>query len=94
MTEIEEVGPKLKNGLTDRRREVKISKILAGIAGGYLLLCFVAPATLSSDTVPELSGRANAIDYADQNSWGNRDHGEGSSLVHDQSLHGGIFAWT
>jgi len=94
MTEIEMIAPKLKNGLTERRREVKISKILASIAGGYLLLCFIAPATLPPGTIPELSGRANAIDYANHNSWGNRDHVEGSSLGHDQSLHGGSFAWT
>ncbi|HJL55174.1 MAG: DUF2085 domain-containing protein [Candidatus Thalassarchaeaceae archaeon] len=94
MTEIEVIVSKLKNGLTDRQREVKISIILTGIAGGYLLLCLVAPATIASDTVPELSGRANAIDYANHDSWGNKDHGEGSTLGHDQSLHGGSFAWT
>ena len=94
MTGVEVAFETLKNGLTDRRREVKLSKILASIAGGYLLFCFVAPATLSADTIPELSGRANAIDYANHDSWGNMDHGEGSALGHDQSLHGGTFAWT
>ena len=55
MTEVEVAFQTLKNGLTDRRREVKLSKILASIAGGYLLFCFVAPATLSADTIPELA---------------------------------------
>ena len=68
MTEVEVAFRTLKNGLTDRRREVKLSKILAGIAGGYLLLCFIAPATLLPDTIPELSGRAKAIDYYNHNS--------------------------
>ena len=89
MTEVEVAFRTLKNGLTDRRREVKLSKILACIAGGYLLLCFIAPATLPADTIPELSGRANAIDYANHDSWGNGNRGEGSALGHDQSLHGG-----
>ncbi|MEE2625239.1 MAG: DUF2085 domain-containing protein [Candidatus Thermoplasmatota archaeon] len=84
----------LKNGLQDRFRETKVSKILGGITAGYLLLCFIAPATLTADSVPELSGRANAIDYAFHDSWGNNDHGEESAIGHDQSLHGGTFAWT
>ncbi len=83
-----------KNGLADRRLETKVSSILGGIAAGYLILCFIAPFSLPSNSVPELSGRANAIDYAYEDSWGNRDHGEDSPVGHDQSLHGGEFAWT
>ncbi len=53
-----------KNGLEERRHEERVSKIIGGVAFGYLALCFMAPYLLPSDSVPELSGRANAIDYA------------------------------
>jgi len=82
-----------KNGLTDRFRETKVSKILGGIAATYLVLCFLAPAFLPTGSVPELSGRANAIDYAYHDSWGNGEHGEDSEVGHDQSQHGGSFSW-
>ena len=39
MTGVEVAFETLKNGLTDRRREVKLSKILASIAGGYPPTC-------------------------------------------------------
>ena len=84
----------LANGLSDRIREMKVSRAIAAFAGGYLLLCFLAPAMMPEGTVPELSGRANTLDYATDVSWGNQDHGEDSSLGHDQSAHGGTFSWT
>ena len=84
----------LKNGLHDRGHEERVSKILGGVAFGYLALCFIAPYFLPSDSVPELSGRANAIDYAFENSWGNDEHEEGGTVGHDQSLHGGKFVWS
>jgi uncharacterized membrane protein len=83
-----------KNGLQDRRLEIKVSRILGGVSFGYLALCFLAPYMLPYDSVPELSGRANAIDYAFEGSWGNNDHDEGGSIGHDQTLHGGSFAWS
>jgi hypothetical protein len=84
----------LKNGLEEKKHEEKVSKILGGVAFCYLALCFLAPLSLPSNSVPELSGRANAIDYAFENSWGNNGHEEGGSVGHDQSLHGGKFAWS
>ena len=84
----------LKNGLEEKKHEEKVSKILGGVAFGYLALCFLAPLSLPSNSVPELSGRANAIDYAFEHSWGNNGHEEGGSVGHDQSLHGGKFAWS
>ena len=84
----------LANGLSDRIRETKVSRAIAAFAGGYLLLCFLAPVMMPEGTVPELSGRANTLDYATDVSWGNQDHGEDSSLGHDQSAHGGTFSWT
>ena len=83
-----------KNGLRDRRNEKKVSLALGGVASAYLLLCFLAPLLMPTNSVPELSGRANAIDYAFESSWGNKDHEEGGKVGHDQSQHGGIFAWT
>ena len=82
-----------KNGLGARRHEKKVSSILGGVAATYLVLCFLAPLLMPTDSVPELSGRANAIDYAFESSWGNKDHGEGGKVGHDQSQHGGSFAW-
>ena len=83
-----------RNGLSDRSLEKKVSKILGGASAIYLILCFIAPLMIESDSVPELSGRANAIDYAFEGSWGNQNHKEGSSIGHNQSLHGGKFAWS
>jgi len=83
-----------KNGLHDRSLENKVSRILGGVAFGFLALCFLSPYLLPSDSVPELSGRANAIDYAFESSWGNQGHGENGSVGHDQDLHGGLFAWS
>ena len=84
----------LANGLSDRTREMSVSRVVAAITGGYLLLCFIAPVMILEGTVPELSGRANAMDYTTDGSWGNQDHGEDSALGHDQSAHGGTFSWT
>ena len=83
-----------KNGLNDRGHELKISMILGGFTAGYLILCFLAPLSLPTGSVPELSGRANAIDYAFEDSWGNGENGEGADIGHDQSKHGGAFAWS
>ena len=59
-----------KNGLANRRLETKVSSILGGIAAGYLFLCFIAQFSMPTASVHELSGRANAIDYAIEESWG------------------------
>ncbi len=85
---------KNKNGREERKSEIRVSMLLGGLVSAYLALCFIAPMSLPSDSVPELSGRANAIDYAFEGSWGNQDHGEGSEVGHDQSAHGGSFVWT
>lgn len=82
-----------RNGLNNRNSEIKISKILGFVFGFYIILSFLAPLMMEEGTVPELSGRANAIDYANEESWGNLEHGEDSKIGHDQSKHGGNFAW-
>ncbi|MFQ3321957.1 MAG: putative membrane protein [Candidatus Thalassarchaeaceae archaeon] len=82
-----------RNGLLNRKTEIKISKILILIISSYAFLSFLAPALIDEGEVPELSGRANAFDYAYESSWGNLDHGEYAEIGHDQSKHGGTFAW-
>ncbi|MEK9865728.1 MAG: DUF2085 domain-containing protein [Euryarchaeota archaeon] len=85
-----------KNGANSRDREKRIGIRMALVAGTYMMLVFITPLTLEPGTVPELSGRANLIDYATVDgwgSWGNNDHGENSELGHDQLSGGGAFAW-
>jgi uncharacterized membrane protein len=82
-----------RNGLNDRKNEKKISIIIGLLFGFYVLLAFLAPLMMPNASVPELSGRANAIDYATEGSWGNLEHGENAQIGHDQSKHGGVFAW-
>ena len=83
----------LRNGLTSREREQRVGRIVAAAVGEYLLLCFLVPLVLPEGTVPELSGRANALDYASQESWGNLNHGDDAKLGHDQPSRG-TFAWS
>ena len=86
----------LRNGRSNREREEKVGRNLSAIVGVYLILVFLIPLMLPENTVPELSGRANRLDYATHDgwsSWGNNDHGESASVGHDQSAHGGTFAW-
>ena len=87
-----------QNGLSDRHREKRIADWVMGLSLGYLIAAFLVPALLPSGTVPELSGRANALDYVWTDSswgdWGNEPHSEHSEMGHDQSQHGGKFAWS
>ena len=85
---------KLKNGRVERNREVRVSSLMSYISGFLLLMFFISPLMLAEGSVPELSGRANAIDYMNEGSWGNSDHVEGSSVGHNQSSHGGSFVWS
>ena len=84
---------RLRNDRRERNSERRIGLWIASVAGGFLLLCFITPATLEPGMIPELSGRANAIDYWSSNSWGNLPKAEGGPLGHDPSLHGGTVAW-
>ena len=81
-----------KNGLNDRGREKKIGNWIGGISTFFVISFFLVPLYLPSDTVPELSGRANAFDYYSEDSWGNIQDGKNSNLGHNQSEYG-IFAW-
>ena len=91
-------GESTRSGLPDRQRETRIGMWVGGLALGYLLAAFIVPALLPPNTIPELSGRANAFDYASKDGgWGgagNEPHPEGERMFHDQAAHGGKFAWT
>ena len=55
---------------------------------------FLTPATLDGDSVPRLSGRANAFDYAKEDGWGSWGNGENEgSIGHNQPAEG-LFSWT
>ena len=54
----------LANGRSERVREKKIGLIIATFTGGYFILLFLTPMMLTTGSIPELSGRANRIDYA------------------------------
>ena len=86
-----------RSGLPDRQRETRVGAWVGGLALGYLLASFIVPALLPPDTIPELSGRANAFDYASKDGgWGgagNEPHREGEKVFHDQAEHGGKFTW-
>ncbi|MDP6869219.1 MAG: DUF2085 domain-containing protein [Candidatus Poseidoniaceae archaeon] len=86
-----------RNGLPDRRREKKIGTWVYGISGFILLSMFIVPLYLDEGTVPKLSGKANAFDYATHDSWGNVQDGpqetQFGSVGHNQSEYG-TFAWT
>ena len=82
-----------RNGLESRKREFKIGTWVGGISTFFLISFFLVPAYLPADSVPDLSGRANIIDYAYDDSWGNLQDSESSGVGHDQVTEG-KFAWT
>ena len=86
--------PPFRNGIGDRSREIKVSRWVFGIAGFYCISMFLVPFMMPTDSVPELSGRANMMDYASDDSWGNHDHSEDGEMGLNQSAHGGNFSWS
>ncbi len=82
-----------KNGLENRSREQKIGLWVGGICSFFVISFFLVPFYLPAETVPELSGRANAMDYYSEDSWGNLQVDNEGKLGHNQSEYG-IFAWS
>ena len=81
-----------RNGLDSRKREEK----LAFWVCGYHHFCdflFLVPYYLPTDSVPKLSGRANAFDYYSADSWGNVQSSSSGDVGHNQSEYG-YFAWS
>jgi len=83
-----------RNGLSERDRETKVGRWVLGIAGFYCISMFLVPMMMDPDTVPELSGRANMMDYSSAGSWGNQEHSDDGEMGHNQTAHGGAFAWS
>ena len=86
----------LANGRNERLTEKKIGFIIASLTGGYVLLLFITPLLLATNSVHDLSGRANRFDYATEDgwgSWGNNNHGENAEIGHNQEEIG-VFSWT
>ena len=81
-----------RNGLDNRSRERKVGNWVGGVATFFLISFFLVPAYLPADSVPDLSGRANALDYYSEDSWGNSQTDDSNEVGHNQSEHG-IFAW-
>ena len=82
-----------KNGLPSRSREKRVGTWVYGICGFILISMFIVPLYLEEGTVPKLSGRANAIDYATEDSWGNIQQGPNGDVGHNQSAYG-TFVWS
>jgi uncharacterized membrane protein len=86
----------LPNGLEERTREERVGRLIASITGVYLIILFIVPVFLVTNSVPELSGRANRIDYATEEgwgSWGNQNNGLNEDIGHNQEVFG-YFSWT
>lgn len=64
---------------------------VCGVSLFFLLSFFLVPYMLPESSVPNLSGRANAIDYSTTASWGNQVHA--GEMGHDQPTEG-LFAWS
>ena len=86
----------LRNGRKERAREEKVANIVSAITAIYLVLLFLIPVLLATNTVPELSGRANRIDYATVEgwgSWGNQNDGLNEDIGQNQEVFG-YFSWS
>jgi len=86
----------LRNGRKERAREEKVANIVSAITAIYLILLFLIPVLLATNTVPELSGRANRIDYATVEgwgSWGNQNDGLNEDIGQNQEVFG-YFSWS
>ena len=83
------------NGLDGRGREAKIGWWVAGVSGFFLVSFFLAPLTLEAGTVQDLSARANAFDYANDEGWGSNGNTPIPPHEHDgqEHIHGDL-AWT
>jgi hypothetical protein len=77
-----------RNGLDDRRREVKIGKWVLGISGFLFVSFFLAPLTLEPGTVQNVEGRANVIDFYSKDGAGSYGNLVKSNHSHGNDSHG------
>ncbi len=82
-----------RNGLDSRKRERKIGLWVCGVSSFFVISFFLVPYYLPTDSVPKLSGRANAFDYYSADSWGNVQSSSSGEVGHNQSEYG-YFAWS
>ena len=82
-----------KNGLDSRSRERKVGIWIGGVSTFLLVSFFLVPLYLPEDSVPKLSGRANAFDYHSEDAWGNLQTTEPADVGHNQSKYG-KFVWS
>ena len=59
----------------------------------FLISFFLVPFYLPEDSVPKLSGRANAFDYHSDDGWGNIQTSGNGDVGHNQSKYG-EFVWS
>ena len=82
-----------KNGLEQRSRESKVGLWVGGVSSFFLISFFLVPFYLPTDSVPELSGRANSFDYQSEDAWGNVQTDGNGGMGHNQSEYGS-FVWS
>ena len=82
-----------KNGLEQRSRERKVGLWVGGVSSFFLISFFLVPFYLPTDSVPELSGRANSFDYQSEDAWGNVQTDRNGGMGHNQSEYGS-FVWS
>lgn len=87
-----------KNGLTNRKPERKVGLWIFYICGFFFVSFFIAPLILAEGSVTNISGRANAFDFATSDGFGSSGNSEQSLLLHshaDGTIHThNEFAWT
>ena len=77
-----------------KARAQKVGTWVFGVSLFFLISFFLAPATLDEDSVPRLSGRANAFDYAKEDGWGSWGNGENEGEIGHNQPGEGLFSWT
>ena len=84
-----------RNGLLDRNRESKVGKWVLGVSAFFLVSFFLAPLTLEAGTVGPMEGRANAVDFRDEEGFGS--NGNQNNLPHEHDGEGNhthaVFSW-
>ena len=85
-----------RNGLEDRGKERKVGNWVLGVSAFFLVSFFLAPFTLEAGTVGPIEGRANAVDFYDEDGFGST--GNQNQVPHEHEGEGNhtheSFSWT
>ena len=85
-----------RNGLLDRRREAKVATWVLGVSTFFLVSFFLAPWTLKAGTIGPMEGRANAVDFYDEDGFGS--NGNQNQMPHEHEGEGNhthvLFSWS